>query len=168
MISPVVSNQNNETITKTTRTTTRTSTTTTKIGATTTKMGTTTTKMGTTIGTMRTTTNGKDEGVASGIKQQYLCFLDAYSHLYKRVCPSTRMSVHPSVRPYVCPFPLALKQNHRKPPEMAQNRRKTMWLYTFPLWTHLFTRQGLFFIDAALHTCWMVGSSVSPLFHPQR
>ena len=28
-------------------------------------------------------------------------FLDAFSHLYKRVCPSIRWSVHPSVRPLV-------------------------------------------------------------------
>merc|ERR1711989_302694 len=30
-------------------------------------------------------------------------FLDASSHLYKRVCPSVRSSVHPSVRPSVGP-----------------------------------------------------------------
>ena len=30
-------------------------------------------------------------------------FLDAFSHLYKRVCPSVRRSVRPSVRPFVRP-----------------------------------------------------------------
>ena len=33
-----------------------------------------------------------------------LRFLDASSHLYKRVCPSVRWSVRPSVRPLVRPL----------------------------------------------------------------
>ena len=32
-------------------------------------------------------------------KREILPFLDAPSHLYKRVCPSVRPSVGPSVRP---------------------------------------------------------------------
>ena len=58
-------------------------------------------------------------------------FLDASSHLYKRVCPS--------VRPSICPLPL------------RKNRRGT----------HLIARPGLFlpllvlnfFLDASLHLC---------------
>ena len=37
-------------------------------------------------------------------KQQLLQFLDAYSHLYKRLCPLVSLSVHPSVCPLVRRF----------------------------------------------------------------
>ena len=50
----------------------------------------------------------------------FFFFLDAPSHLYKRVCPS----VCPSVRP------LTLRKNRRKP-------------HIEPLWTHLIARPGL-------------------------
>ena len=35
-------------------------------------------------------------------------FLDASSHLYKRVCPSLRPFVRPSIRMSVCPFLVAI------------------------------------------------------------
>ena len=84
------------------------------------------------------------------------------------VRPSVSPSVRPYVSPSVCPFvhmsvrmfvrPLALKQNRQKTPEMAQNCRKTLGLYTFPLWTHLFARPGL--LDVSLHLCLRVCLSV--------
>ena len=36
------------------------------------------------------------------LKIQLFYFLDASTHLYKRVCPSVSPSVHLSVRPSVC------------------------------------------------------------------
>merc|ERR1712002_453648 len=60
-----------------------------------------------------------------------LLFLDASSHLYRRVCPS------------VCPYVRPSVTNYAKPPKTTQNGLKTLWLHTYPLRTHLFARPGL-------------------------
>ena len=39
-----------------------------------------------------------------GLDLSFFLFLDAPSHLYKRVCPSVRPSVRPCVRPSVRPL----------------------------------------------------------------
>ena len=80
-------------------------------------------------------------------------FLDASSHLYKRVCPSVCLYVRPSVRPYV--RPLTIMQNRRKTPKRVGN---ILWSYTDPLRTHLFARPGL--LDVSLHLCLRVCLSV--------
>ena len=43
--------------------------------------------------------------------QSYLIFLDAFSHLYKRVCLSVGPSVRPSVRPSVCHTRVEFRRN---------------------------------------------------------
>ena len=72
-------------------------------------------------------------------------FLDASSHLYRRVCPSVRVSVCPYVRTSVT--------IHEKPPKSAQNSLKTSLLHTEPLRTHLFARPGLFFLAFLVVFC---------------
>ena len=82
--------------------------------------------------------------------------LDASSHLYKRVCPSVRLSIRPSVCPSICPSihpsarlsvcpsirpsisPLRMFQKHRHPSYRDADGASSCpgWVYFFFFWSH--------------------------------
>ena len=52
-------------------------------------------------------------------------FLDAFSHLYKRVCPSVRRSIHLSIRPSIYHTKVETKQKCRFWPKLLSVRTRT-------------------------------------------
>ena len=67
---------------------------------------------------LKTSTRADRQNASYVCTPSDLFFLDAFSHLYKRVCPSVRRSVRPSVRPshmsWISDISTEMKQNSTK------------------------------------------------------
>ena len=65
------------------------------------------------------------EGLLSTVRKTSLQFLDAFSHLYKRVCPSVRPSIRRSVCPSVHHTRVETMQKNRFWPKLRAVRART-------------------------------------------